>query len=197
MPTTSPTKTRTIEIDVTRMIAGLFEMFDDLADLALNRVVRRTEDLEGGFNPTLVNQDEVNRFKITWFVVLGELAFREIRGEKISDVVDAYYKEMGIIAGERQAQDFLETTTAAVREMIDGDAAYAEDGTVNKAVDGNGAAPHNEGLAPDLAAVMAKVSFADNPALTPIYAAIGQTVEEELLNAYGQASLSCAPFVVI
>ena len=105
MTTQPKTKTRTIEIDVDRMIAGLFELFDDLGDLALNRVVRRTESLESGFNPTAVAQPEVDRFKITWFVILGELMFREIRGDKIEAVIDAFYAEMQLIAGERQAEE--------------------------------------------------------------------------------------------
>lgn len=196
MATASNTETRSIEIDLDRMIDGLFELFDDLADFALNRVVRQTEALKNGFNPTVVPQTDVDRFKILWFVTLGELMFREIRGTKIATVIDAFYTEMALIAGERQAQQFLEETKASVRQMIDTDTAYARNGTVNTVEDGNGVGTRNRGLAPNLATMITNSAFSKNAELAPVFEAVSNTVTDELLNAYGHSSLACAPFVI-
>ena len=157
-----------IEIGVERMIDGLFELFDEIGDLALNRVVRLTKELDGGFNPTLVTPSNVNRFKLTWFVALGELMFHEVRGEKVPEAVKAFHEEMRYQANERGEMPFL---------------------------DGGG--KKNEGLGTILAETLAQVSFEENDALRPIYPAVHTTVEDEFINAYGHSTIACARFVVV
>ena len=179
------------------MIEGLFELFDEMADLALNRVVSQTKALEGGFNPLVVSQDNVDRFKIAWFVIMGELMLREMRGGKVEDVRESFYGEMNYIAGERDAVPFLEETTERVRDAIAGDDAFNQEGVFNRLLDGNGSGPKNSGLGPDLAAMLAQISFAENDALAKIFAGIQKTVEDEFINAYGHSSLACAKFEVV
>ncbi|MDE0539600.1 MAG: hypothetical protein OXH94_12855 [Rhodospirillales bacterium] len=185
-----------IEIGVERMIDGLFELFDEIGDLALNRVVRLTKELDGGFNPTLVTPGNVNRFKLTWFVALGELMFHEVRGEKVPEAVKAFHEEMRYQANERDEMPFLDEITERVRNAIAADEPYLSEGIFNTP-SSNGGGKKNEGLGAILAETLAQVSFEENDALKPIYPAVHTTVEDEFINAYGHSTIACARFVVV
>jgi len=186
-----------IEIDAQRMVDGMFEMFDELGDLALNRVVRLTRNLEGGFNPTLITPDNVNRFKITWFTALGELMFREMTGDNVPGAMELFLDEVRYQADQRDETDFLDDIIAEIRSAIDADRAYASEGIFNQPSGNGNGSSKNAGLGPVLARTLADEAFSANTSLSPIYGDVRQTVEDEFINAYGHATISCSKFVVM
>ena len=185
-----------IEIGAQRMVDGMFELFDELGDLALNRVVRLTRDLEGGFNPTLVTPDNVNRFKLTWFTAFGELMFHEMEGSRVPQAEAAFWDEIAYQANERDEATFFADIRARLAAAIEEDAGYLTDGVFNQPKK-NGGEGRNSGLGVSLAALLAEVSFADNRALAPVMARVRETVEDELINAYGHATIACGRFRVV
>ena len=191
------TNIKKIEIDAARMIDGLFELFDDLADLALNRVVSHTRELESGFNSLVVDQQNVDRFKITWFVTMGELMFREMGGATMAPLMDRFYGEMRYLADRRDSLLFLEEITEKVKKAIADDEPFINEGTFNTVTDGNGSGSTNLGLGADLAALLTDISFAGNTELVPVYKNVKKTIEDEFINAYGHSSIACARFEVI
>ena len=88
-----------IPTDAARMAAGMIEMFDEMADLALSRIIARTASLEQGFDLAAVSQDDIGRFKISWLASLGELMFHGLPGApQLAEIRRPHYPEIEISA---------------------------------------------------------------------------------------------------
>ena len=68
-----------IETDVESMNDGMFELFDDLCDMALSRVYNQTPKINNHFDFNALNKNEVSMFKNMWLLCLAELMFYGMR----------------------------------------------------------------------------------------------------------------------
>ena len=185
-----------IEIDKTRMVDGLVELLDELADLAINRVVLHTRGLPGGFNPETIGQAAIDRFKCYWFAALGELMFQGMaRQTKIAEVRKLFRDELDTIARGRRIPDVSVSARAAIDEAIAANAEFAKDGLF--AAPREAGSARYRGLGADLAAAIVAASFSDNVSIAPIRDRIAATVEAEFVNAYAQCARACAKFEII
>ena len=189
-----------ISTDALAMAAGMIEMFDDMADLALSRIYVQTAALDQGFDLAAIGQDDIGRFKISWLTALGELMLHGLAGQpKLADIRREYYAEIGRAAEERGMQDFAAEAAETVRAAISSDKDFIERSILSAPMsnDPDGESPRNRGLGPDLAARMTEAAFAESGKLTPILEAVGDLVEAELGNAYAHGSVACAAFEVV
>jgi hypothetical protein len=188
-----------IETDTTRMVDGLVELLDDLSDLAINRLVLHSRLLPGGFNPGILGQAAIDRFKIAWFSALGELMFVGLAGEpKIDEFRDKFLAELRYAANERGVSDFLDEILRRVKAAIDSDREFCGDGIFARPVasenpDGARAA----GLGPTLAAMIGAASFDDVTGVEQIRDRLDATLESEFVNAYGHCAMACARFTMV
>ena len=185
-----------IEIDKTRMVEGLIELLDELADLAINRVVLLTRGLPGGFNPEMVGQAAIDRFKTYWFAALGELMFRGMaRQAKITEVRKSFRDELDMIARGRHIPDVSDTARAEIDAAISADAEFNGEGLFAAPREADGT--RYRGLGADLAATIVAASLSENVSLSPIQEGIAATVEAEFVNAYAQCARACAKFEIV
>ena len=170
-----------IPTDAARMAAGMIEMFDEMADLALSRIYVRTEELEQGFDLAAVTQQDIGRFKIAWLASLGELMFHGLAGApKLAEIKRNYYAEIEIAAGAHGMQGSAAVAGEAARATIQADKDFIERGIFSAPMSNNpDDAPRNRGLGPDLAARMTETAFAASATLQPILEAVGDLVEAE------------------
>jgi hypothetical protein len=193
-----------ISTDALAMAAGMIEMFDDMADLALSRIYVQTAALDQGFDLAAIGQDDIGRFKIAWLASLGELMFHGLAGQakldvpklaepKLAEVKRNYYAELTRSARERGIEALAVETAAAARAAIEADADFIERGIFSAPMSNDpDNAPRNRGLGPALAARMTETAFADSGKLKPILEAVGDLVEAEFNNAYAHGSVACA-----
>ena len=192
-----------ISTDALAMAAGMIEMFDDMADLALSRIYVQTAALDQGFDLAAIGQDDIGRFKIAWLASLGELMFHGLAGQvklaepKLAEVKRNYYTELTRSAKERGIEALAGKTAAAARAAIEADADFVERGIFSAPMSNDpDNAPRNRGLGPALAARMTETAFADSGKLKPILEAVGDLVEAEFNNAYAHGSVACAAFEI-
>ena len=188
-----------IATDAVRMAAGMIEMFDEMADLALSRIIARTASLEQGFDLSAVSQDDIGRFKFSWLASLGELMFHGLAGApKLAEIRRHYYAEIEISAAEHGMQGLAAEAGKIARAAIQADTDFIERGILSAPMSNNpdDDAPRNRGLGPDLAARLTEAAFAGSRRLTPILAAVGDLVEAEFNNAYAHGSVACDAFEV-
>ena len=82
------------------MVDGMIELVDDLCDMALSRVYKRTRALDGGFISNALPPEEISRFKITWVIGLAELMFFSMQDQpRLDHVRKRFYNEMDYEAG--------------------------------------------------------------------------------------------------
>ncbi len=188
-----------VETDCKKFVAGLIELFDDLADFALSRLYKQVYSVNPDFDVDKLPQADVDHFKLTWYVALAELMFYSMADQaKLADVKDAFYDEMELTAAERNAIPFLLEARAAMPKIIARNSDFIERGIVNAPMSNREEdTPRNRGLGPELANVILETSFATNPMIGPAYEDILETFELEFNNAYGHCSIACSTFTII
>ena len=190
---------RKIETDCKSFIDGLIELLDDLSDFALARIHRKMFDSSPNLKADKLPQQDINHFKLTWYVALAELMFFSMKDQtKLAEIRNLFYLEMKLSAKERKATPFLLEARTAIPKIILRNKDFIENGifntlTSNRAED----TARNSGLGPELARVIMGTSFSANPILTPIYDDILEIFELEFNNAYGHCSIACSTFTIV
>jgi hypothetical protein len=187
-----------IETDSEKFVEGLIELFDDLADFALSRIHRQTFKANPDTKGIKLPQNDINHFKLTWYVALGELMFFSLAEQpKFEQIRNAFYDEIETIAIEKDTAPFLLGVRAAIPKIISRDKNFVENGIFNNPMlNREENTPRNQGLGPELARLILETSFAINPLVGPIYENVLETFELEFNNAYGHCSIACATFTI-
>ena len=82
-----------IETDVESMNDGMFELFDDLCDMALSRVYNQTPKINNHFDFNALNKTDISMFKNMWLLCLAELMFYGMREKPgIDELKQLFYK---------------------------------------------------------------------------------------------------------
>lgn len=190
-----------IDTDAVTMVDGMFELFDDLCDMALSRIYTRTRALKNGFDFDALSPEEISRFKITWVIGLAELMFFSMHDQpRIDHLRKIFYDEMDREAKERTLQKFVLTAQSLILETIRTDRDFVDNEVFNTTMtnhpddEGN---PRNHGLGPKLANMILDNAFGKNEALKPIFEDIRKLVELEFNNAYGHCSIACSKFDIV
>ena len=188
-----------IGTDCQSFIDGLIELLDDLSDFALSRIHRKIFDSSPNLKAGKLAQQDINHFKLTWYVSLAELMFFSMKNQtKLADIRDLFYLEMELSAKEREATPFLLESRTTIPKIIMRNKDFIENGifntlTSNRAED----TARNSGLGPELARVIMETSFSTNPIIAPIYDDVLEIFELEYNNAYGHCSIACSAFTVV
>lgn len=188
-----------VETDCEKFIEGLIELFDDLADFALSRIYKQLYNANSNFDVDTLPKEDVDHFKLTWYVSLAELMFFSMTDQpKLEEIKEAFYDEMEITAQERNASPFLLEFRASIPKIINRNSDFVERGLFNAPMSNReDDAPRNRGLGPELANVILEASFATNPIVGPVFDEILETFELEFNNAYGHCSIACSTFIVV
>ena len=121
-----------VETDCEKFIEGFIELFDDLADFALSRLHKQIFKANPDFKASQMPQKDIDHFKLTWYVALAELMFFSMTDQpKLEEIKDAFYEEMEITAGERNASPFLMEARAAIPNIIARDTDFTANGIFN------------------------------------------------------------------
>jgi len=188
-----------VETDCDNFVGGLIELFDDLADFALSRILNKILKSDPNIDIKKLPQKDIDHFKLTWYVTLAELMFFSMRDQpKFEEVKNLFYAEIDLTAVKRNAVPFLMETRIAIPKLIQRDKDFVELGIFNSPMSNREEdTPRNRGLGPKLANIIIETSFATNPMIGKIYDEILEIFELELNNAYGHCSMSCATFVIV
>ena len=188
-----------VETNCENFIEGLIELFDDLSDFALSRIHKKIFDATPSNKAEKLPQKDINHFKLTWYLALGELMFFSMKDQpRFEEVRNTFYKEMEATAAERNATPFLIEAKITILKIIRKNRNFTENGifntpTHNRLED----TPRNNGLGPELANIIMETSFSANPIIQPLYDDILEMFELEFNNAYGHCSISCEVFTII
>jgi hypothetical protein len=188
-----------VETDCDNFIGGFIELFDELADFALTRLHKQIFNENSGHKARKLPQQDIDHFKLTWYVALAELMFFGMSDQpKLTEIKDAFYAEMEITAAERGASPFLMETRSTIPKIIARNNNFTENGIFNMPISNRDEdTPRNQGLGPELAHVILETSFATNLLVRPLFEQILETFELEFNNAYGHCSIACATFIVV
>ena len=82
-----------IETDCASFVEGLIELFDDLSDFALSRIHRQVFDSSANINNDKLPQQDINHFKLTWYISLAELMFFNMADQsKLAEIKNKFYE---------------------------------------------------------------------------------------------------------
>ena len=188
-----------IETDCESFVQGLIELFDDLSDFALSRIHKKIFESLPNFTSDKLPQKDINHFKLTWYITLGELMFFSMANQsKFEEISRMFYTEMEISAEERNAMPFLLEARTTIPKIIFSNTDFNENGifntlTSNRAED----TPRNSGLGPELAKIIMETSFSTTPNIQPIFDELIEIFELEFNNAYGHCSIACSKFIIV
>jgi hypothetical protein len=188
-----------IETDCTSFVEGLIELFDDLSDFALSRIHRQVFDSLANVNINKLPQQDINHFKLTWYIALAELMFFNMANQsKLDEIKDMFYVEMEISAQERNAAPFLLEARTTIPEIILRNKDFTKNGIFNTLMSNREEdTPRNNGLGPELARIIMETSFSTNFNVGPLYDEILEVFELEFNNAYGHCSIACSTFKIV
>jgi len=188
-----------VETDCENFVSGLIELFDDLADFALSRILSKILRSNPNINIKTLPKKDIDHFKLTWYVTLAELMFFSMRDQpKFEEIKSLFYAEMDQTAVKRNAIPYLMETRIAIPKLIQRDKDFVTLGIFSSPMNNREEdTPRNRGLGPKLANIIIETSFATNPMIGEIYDEISEIFELELNNAYGHCSVSCATFVIV
>ncbi|MBO32647.1 MAG: hypothetical protein CMM74_06675 [Rhodospirillaceae bacterium] len=188
-----------IETDCKKMVQGMVEMFDELGELALTRIYAELYRLNNNFDIGDIPQTDLDHFKLTWMLGLGELMFFSMADQpKLEDIKSAFYDELDYSAEERNAKPFLLQAKNTLPKIIRENSDFMERGIFNSTMSNREEdTPRNRGLGPQMATIITEVSFAGNRVLSPAFEKIRDTVEAEFNNAYGHCAIACNAFLVV
>ena len=174
-------------------------MFDEMGELALTRIFASMYRLDEKFDISEVPQTDIDHFKLTWMLGLGELMFFSMTDQpKLEDIKDAFYDELEISAVDRNAVPFLVQSKKTLPKIIQENTDFVERGLFNASISNRDEdTPRNRGLGPQMAEIITEVSFAANGSMSPFFETVRDTIEAEFNNAYGHCSIACNAFVVV
>jgi len=188
-----------IETDCKKMVDGMVEMFDEMGELALTRIFAELYRLDSAFDVADIPQADLDHFKLTWMLGLGELMFFGMTDQpKLEDIKDAFYDELDYSAEERNAEPFLRQARITLPRTINENTDFVERGLFNSPMSNREEdTPRNRGLGPQLATIITEVSFAGNLKVSPSFDNVRDIIEVEFNNAYGHCSIACNAFLVV
>ena len=188
-----------IETDSEKFVEGLIELLDELADFALSRLHRQTFKANPDIDAKQLPLSDINHFKLTWYVALGELMFFSMaKQSKSEQIKDYFYREIETIAISKNATPFLLEARITIPKIIARDTNFIKNGIFNHPITNREEdTPRNQGLGPELAKVIIETSFATNALVAPIYDEVLKIFELEFNNAYGQCSIACSNFTIV
>ena len=185
-----------IETDVESMNDGMFELFDDLCDMALSRVYNQTPKINNRFDFNALNKNEVSMFKNMWLLCLAELMFYGMRKKPgINELKKLFYKTIYQEISDDSVRQKIMEKAKLIPDLIFENKNFVENDifsapTANQD-DGD---PRNKGLGPELSSLIVKTSFGQSNKLGPILVEIEKVVQIEFNNAYGHCSIACSKF---
>ena len=185
-----------IETDVDSMNDGMFELFDDLCDMALSRVYNLTPKINNHFDFDALNKNEVSIFKNMWLLCLAELMFYGMRDKPgINKLKKLFYKTVyQEISDDRVKQKITETAKIIPKLIFENNNFVKNDIFSTPTANQDDGDPRNRGLGPELSSLIVKTSFGQNTNLDSILVEIEKVVQIEFNNAYGHCSIACSKF---
>ena len=121
-----------VETNCEKFVTELIELFDDLADFALSRLYKRFYSVNSDFDVEKLPPADVDHFKLTWYVALGELMFFSMADQtRLEDIKEAFYAEMELTATDRKAAPFLIKARSAIPKIIARNSDFVERGMLS------------------------------------------------------------------
>ena len=187
-----------VETSCQIFVDGFVELLDDLADFSLSRIINRVYKANLGSEEELLPQEDIDHFKLTWYVSLAELMFFSMREQpKLQEIKSEFYRQIELTATDRDAYPFLVEARISIPKLIQNNADFVERGIFNSTMNNRDSdTSRNRGLGPELANTIIETSFISNIAISKIYDEIIEIFTQEFNNAYGHCSLSCSKFLV-
>ena len=188
-----------VETSCQCFVDGFIELLDDLADFSLSRIINTGYKAKLNFEMKNLPQKDIDHFKLTWYVSLGELMFFSMKDQsKIEEIKSEFYRQIELTASERNTDAFLAEARITIPKLIQNNTDFLERGIFNSPMNNRESdTPRNRGLGPELAIVIMETSFAANSVISRIHDEILETFTQEFNNAYGHCSLACSAFIVI
>ena len=185
-----------IETDVDSMNDGMFELFDDLCDMALSRVYNLTPKINNHFDFDALNKNEVSIFKNMWLLCLAELMFYGMRDKPgINELKKLFYKTVYQEISDDSVRQKIMGTAKIIPKLIFEDKNFIENDIFSTpTANQDYGDPRNTGLGPELSSLIVKTSFGQNNNLDSIIVEIEKVVQTEFNNAYGHCSIACSKF---
>ena len=185
-----------IETDVESMNDGMFELFDDLCDMALSRVYNQTAKINNHFDFNALNKNEVSMFKNMWLLCLAELMFHGMSDKPgINDLKNLFYETVYQEISDDGVRQKIMGTAKIIPKLIFEDKNFIENDIFSTpTANQDYGDPRNTGLGPELSSLIVKTSFGQSNNLESILVEIEEVVQIEFNNAYGHCSIACSKF---